>query len=202
MPGVEHLTLTLDDVEAELIVTGVHRWEYDLLLEQHPPRPAELAPFNEATFPPALLAACTGQPVEVTDRWWQTWPADTADDVFETCHRLSAPGAIDWATRRLQRDARLRLEVRYCNAHGLPHDTFLRWPDRSQDLALAGYLLEQNRCPGCGVPADAMDDPDAADVEQQECVHCDLREQVAKAVPEGDRSRIHTYVVPAAVKVG
>lgn len=38
----------------------------------------------------------------------------------------------------------------YCGPRGIPLSTFLGWPERDQEAALAWQSREASRCPGCG----------------------------------------------------
>lgn len=197
------LVLTDDDGgETRLPISGLDRLAYDRLLAGHPPRPREKSLWNEATFPPALIAACTGQSLAETELLWERGEVDEAEEILEACVRLSAPGSWEWAKRRLLRDPRLRLELRFCGKAGVSHSHFLGGPrlftDDDQDLALASLDLDLDRCPGeCGVPTAAMNDPDAASVEQLTCIHCEQLEIARKSIPPEERDRVHVFVVPA-----
>lgn len=200
--------------------------EWARLVDEHPPREGvDRGPVNEDTFPAALIAASivgmeSGdyethvgpylqttfkageyQPAAAADLY-DNGPVDAAEDLYETCLRLSAPKPLTWAVRRLQRDERLALEVAYCADHGLDPDVFAVWSQRSRDLVLAHYTTSRTRCPGCGVAWDAMHDLDAAVVEQRECFHCEARNAADAAVPEAAKPRVHTFVVPTRPDVG
>lgn len=184
----------LDD--ETVLVVGLPRAGFDLLVEDHPPRDGKAEPWNDDTFPPALIALCTRSSLDEARRRWDDAEVDSAEQLLEVCVRMSAPGSWAWATRRLLRDPRLRMEMRFCNGAGLSHDTFLGWSDRAQDLALAAYLLGIDCCPGCGVRTELMQDVEAADIEQMPCVHCEQRNQVTASMPADARDRIHVVVVP------
>lgn len=42
----------------------------------------------------------------------------------------------------------------YCGPRGIPLDTFLEWPQASQDAALQWQAHEDARCRGCGTHSD------------------------------------------------
>lgn len=201
MSRTEDLVLTDDDERTEhLTVTGLDRLAFDRLVEDHPPKPGERLLWNEHTFPPELIAACTGRTVAWATEFWHNGEIDATEDVLETCIRLSGPGLWTWASWRLRRDPRLSMELRLCNKAGISHSHFLggpaEWTDRDRDLALAALEADLDRCPGCGVRREDMQNPDAADVEQFPCVHCELKAQMWAAIPDGERNRVHLSVVP------
>lgn len=202
MTSVEELTLADDAGESlHLTVTGLDRLAFDQLVEDHAPRPGEDLLWNDATFPPELIAACTGRSLAWAEHFWHASEVDEAEDVFEVCLRQSGPGLWTWATWRLQRDPRVRLELRLCNKAGISHSHFLGgprvWTERDRDLALAALELDLDRCPGCGVAREDMQDPDAAEIVQDSCVHCELKAHMWNAIPEAERDRVHLMVVPA-----
>lgn len=179
-----------------LLVSPLDPIAYAALVDGHPPDrsdPPGLG-WSQQTFPPALIAACTGADVADADRAWRTWPADVVESLLELCLELCSPGSIDWALRRLDDDARLALELEYCAPRGVAHDVFLGWARRSQDLALAWTVRRADRCPGCGVPTADMDDPLAAEVDLRRCETCGHRKQVTGSVPEDERDTIHAFV--------
>lgn len=199
------LTLADDEgVEQRLDVVGLDRLAFDRLLAEHPPRLAEKSLWNDVTFPPALISACTGLPPTAAARYWTDGPVDETDDVLEACVELSAPGSWVWAKQRLLRDPRLRMEMRVCTRAGIPHSHFLGgplvWTDDDQDLALAAYELEQDRCPGCGIHTEAMKDPDAARIEQFECFWCEQLDAAREAVPTEAKNRVHSFVAPVTAE--
>lgn len=197
MAGVEELTLADDDGPGGVVrVEGLDRFEFDVLLEKHPARDGEQMPWNDVTFPPELLARCCGWTLQDAVNFWNDTPVDEAEDVFEVAVRLSAPGSWAWATRRLLQDPRLRMELRLCNQAGIDIEDFHRRSERSQDLALASYVLDLDRCPGCGVPSAGMTEEDAASVQVLSCVHCDARAAVQQDIPDEARDRVHVVVVP------
>jgi hypothetical protein len=201
---VRRSVLVLTDVdggETQLTVTGLDRLAYDRLLADHPPRHDRAELWNEETFSPALISACTGRSDLWAEQFWVEAAVDEAETVMQECVALSAPGSWDWAKRRLLRDLRLRTELRLCLKAGIPHSHFLGgplgWTDDDQDLALASFELDADRCPGpCGMPTSAMQDPDAGAVEQVSCVHCEQLALARKQVPDEERDRIHVYITP------
>lgn len=179
---------------ADVTVRGLDRQQWRDLLEKHPPRNADEA-FNEDTFPPALIAACTG--LAGAEQWWEESPVDAAEDLFTECLRLSNPGSWAWASRALSRDGRLAAEVALATSMGIPHSAFLAWPDRDQDLALAQHAREGDHCPGCGVPEAAMQDPTAAEPVTRRCLHCQAKASAIENIPAEMRGFVHVFVVPS-----
>lgn len=187
------------DVEQTVTVTALDPVAFAELVDRHPPGPADPAglPWSEETFPPALIAASTGWSPAFTRTWWDEETPDLTDELLAKCLAASAPGHdFTWAVRRLEHDPRLLLEMEYCGPRGLPHDAFLLWSRRSQDLALAQLVRSRDRCPGCGVPTAAMDDPTAADIELKTCVHCEYRSRLIDTIPEAERYRVHAFLTP------
>ena len=185
-----------DGTGADITVTGLSRADWSVLLQEHPPREGEEA-WNEATFAPALIAACTGFTIGEATVFWDESPIDAAEDLFSECLRTSNPGSYEWAVRRLRRNGRLAAEVALCVQMGLPHSVFTAWSDRDQDLALASASLERDHCPGCGAPEAAMSDPSKADVIVRTCWMCQARDAQLEAIPPEQRSHTHVMVVPA-----
>jgi len=187
-------------------LTALGRPRFDELVEAHPPTKAKDL-WAEATFAPALIAACVtgfgaaGDPyqlgridVPTATSWWNDWPVDAAEDLFSRCVALNIT-SIEWARRRLDRDPRLAAEVAYAAGAGIPHSMFLGWAERDQDLALADKVRTADRCPGCGVPADLMGDPGAFTVVSRACVHCEAKALVEASIPPEHRHRYHHHLV-------
>lgn len=141
----------------------------------------------------ALIVACTDlDPDEVMDEW----PTNASDVLLAECERLSTP-AWQWATTRIKGDPYLSLTLALCQEMGVPHSTFTAWPDRDQDLALARYVIAQDRCPGCSAPTHAQRNPAGFEIEQVECLICWQLEDVRSRIPDGKASRTHLSVIPA-----
>ena len=180
---------------ADITVHGLTRPQWTALLDGHPPRDGETG-WNEDTFPPALIAACTGFPVADAATWWQESPEDAAEAVFAECLRLAVPGSWEWAKRLLARNPRRLAEVELCNHMGIAHSVFLTWVGDDQDLALAAHEVNRDHCPGCGVPEAAMGDPEAAELVIRPCLHCQARAARLDDIPADRRGYVHVFVVP------
>ena len=141
----------------------------------------------------ALIRWCTDlDPDEVLD----DWPAAAAARVVEECERVSAP-SWEWAIDRVKRDPYLSLTLALCQEIGVPLSTFTAWPTRDQDLALARYVISNDRCPGCNAPTDAQRKPAGFDVDVVECLMCAQMDDVRSRIPDGKSSRTHLSVVPS-----
>ena len=140
----------------------------------------------------ALIEACTDlDPDEVMDEW----PADASDFVLAECERLSTP-SWKWALPRIKGDPYLSLTLALCQELGVPHSTFTAWPDRDQDLALARYVIANDRCPGCNAPTEAQQNPAGHEIDVVECLMCWQLEDVRSRIPQGQESRTHLSVIP------
>lgn len=181
---------------ADITVRGLTRPQWTTLLDSHPPRDGETG-WNEDTFPPALIAACTSFTAADAESWWIETPEDAAEALFAECLRQSVPGSWEWARRLLKRNPRRMAEVELCNHAGIPLSEFLTWPADDQDLALAAHEVGRDHCPGCGVPTAAMEDPEAAEVVKRPCLHCMARAAVQDDIPADQRGHVHVFVVPA-----
>lgn len=146
----------------------------------------------------ALIRWCTDlDPDEVLE----DWPADAAAAVVAECERLSAP-SWEWALARVKADSYLSLTLALCQEMGVPHSTFTAWPVRDQDLAIARYVISNDRCPGCNAPSEAQRNPGLTRLTSVECLVCQqldaAHEDIAKHDPTGSLARrTHLSVVPS-----
>ena len=141
----------------------------------------------------ALIRWCTDLDAdEVLDRW----PGNSAEAVLAECERASKP-SWEWALERVKGDPYLSLTLALCQEIGVPHSAFTAWPARDQDLALARYVISNDRCPGCNAPTSAQRKPAGFEVDVVECLMCVQLDDVRSRIPEGKSSRTHLSVVPA-----
>jgi len=153
------------------------------------------APLDDESFPPALIAACTGMTLEAAQFAWDEWPTLTAEGLFDKCLELSQPGTWDWAKQALLSHSRLMIELTVCETYSIPHSVFLEWPDTDQDLAIAAFMERKDHCPGCGAPSEAMDNPTLAKITARRCLKCVELKGVRDSIPESERSFNHLNVV-------
>lgn len=187
-----------DGVEAvDVPVTGLTREAWAELVDAHPPRPKSSdRAWNEDTFPPALIAACTGAAPHSAALWWDEAPEGDAWDLFEECLRKSTPGSVEWAVARLRRNPRRRAEVEAAVRLGIPPSEFLRWPNRDQDLVIALAELEADVCPGCGVPNAERENVAAYTTKLVRCVHCKQEHEARADIPDDSRAFVRAKLVP------
>ena len=141
----------------------------------------------------ALIRWCTDLDAdEVLD----DWPADAAGAVVEECERVSRP-SWEWALERVKGDSYLSLTLALCQEMGVPHSTFTAWPVRDQDLALAHFMISNDRCPGCNAPTSAQRNPEGFEIDAVECLICWQLDDVRSQIPDGQASRTHLSVVPS-----
>lgn len=191
----EVLTVDLDSGETLAVeVRGIPRADLALLVDEYPPRPGDPGPWNEATFPAALISACTD--LDLRSAAVLAEDTDLGDDVTATCLRLSQPGALQWARDRIATDPRLAAELAYCAPRGIPHSMFLSWPGRDQDLAITWAEAQADRCPGCGVPSSDMTDPGAWRPRVRPCLHCESTAQARDSIPPEHQSRVQIDLIP------
>ncbi len=125
-------------------------------------------------FAQALIAAVGGDPdVWVTGTETEALAAYKAALELMPDHR--------WATRVLELDPVLAVEVSVCNEMGIDHDTFLTWPARSQDLAIASALKRRDTCPAGKHPRAAMGDPDVLTIRRVFCGACAKEHEIDEA---------------------
>ncbi|QZN86877.1 hypothetical protein [Cellulomonas sp. C5510] len=182
-----------DGAPHDVTVRGLGRARWAALLDKHPPRDGE-DQWNEDTFPPALIAECTGRPLVEVTSWWDESTADAAEELLGECLRVAYPGSIEWAVRLLRRNPRRLMEVRCASRIGVSHSAFLAFPPDDQDLAMAEMQIVGDVCPGCGVPSDAMQNPAAAEVKYRRCMHCQAKAEATAAIPEPERPFVHVYL--------
>lgn len=188
--------VVVDGASVDIAVRQISRLAWARLRDAHPSAKGGL--WDEDTFPPALIAACTGFTLEQAREAWDHWPATDAEALFAACIRASAPASWQWATERFRVDGRLALEVRVASRMGIAHSVFASWSSRDQDLALASAEAEASRCPGCGAPAAAMRDPRKADVIVESCLMCQAKAAAVDSIPPEQRGHTHVMVVPAS----
>lgn len=178
-------------------VTGLARDEWAKVLDAHQPRPKSTdTAWNEATFPPALIARCTGLSVALVTSWWQETPPDASDVVFEACLRQSDTGNVEWAIRRLRSNPRILLEVRAATRAGLPRGEFLQWSGEDQDFLIAWTSIENDMCPGgCGVARADMQNPTAYTAVKSKCLWCQQLELTRESIPAEDRGHTHATLI-------
>lgn len=141
----------------------------------------------------ALIRWCTDlDPDEVVNEWH----LDASDAVLAECERASKP-SWEWALARVQEDPYLSLTLALCQEIGVPHSVFTAWPTRDQDLALARYVISNDRCPGCNAPTSAQRKPSGFEVDVVECLMCAQMDDVRSRIPDGKASRTHLSVVPS-----
>lgn len=157
---------------------GTRRVWADLRFAHPAVDPAE--PTDE--FAQAVIAAAGGDP-DV----WETGGETDALTAYQRALRDLVPDHT-WAVDALARDPLLALEVEVCADLGIPHDTFLDWPERSQDLAIARHIRHADVCPAGRHPREAMTDPDAVDIHRVYCAACarehELDERLKDAPPD------------------
>lgn len=154
-------------------MSRLSRREWVELLSTHPcPDPST----PSDGFAQALIEAAGGDP-DV----WEHGTETEALTAYETAwgkrpdHR--------WATGFLEDHPDVHMEVNACLEAGIPHETFLGWDARSQDLFLAAALLKADTCPR-GHSRELQVDEDASRAERVRCAACahadHLDHQVAK----------------------
>lgn len=193
------VTIHDDDGEPiKVIVNGVDRVTWSAILDAHPPREGtDDVRWNSVTFPPALIAACTGTPLVEARQMWEDLPQEDGDALFDECLRRSSPVLVDWAVRRLQQNPRTRAEVRAAMQLGISRTEFLTWPEDDQDYVIAAMLMEANVCPGgCGTPLDKIKDPTAYKTRSYECRQCMILDSAREMVPKDARSYVHVVLEP------
>lgn len=186
------MRLETPDGPVDLPVKGLDRAQYQSLLDAHPPVAG--GPWNEVTFPPALIAECTGFPIDEATVWWNETPEPEAFAVFDECLRRSTPGSYEWATSVLLRNSRREEEVRAAMTMGIPLSVFLGWPQDDQDFALARLALDAERCPGCSTPVNSRHRGEYA-VKRRICGSCAELEDARALIPEDQRGYTHVSLI-------
>lgn len=122
-------------------------------------------------FAQALIQAVGGDP--------DVWETGTETEAL-TAYRAALELLPDhrWATRALADDPILAVEVAVCTDMGIAHETFLDWPARSQDLAIATVLKRRDTCPSGRHPREAMTDPDVLVIKRVHCAACAKEHQI------------------------
>jgi hypothetical protein len=169
---------------------GLSRSVWADLVHRHPSADPRWK-YDSVTLFPELLQLCVTDPVLLLDTATAIAEDPDTAELVDIALRLTEPGSIEWAKRRLATDARLASEVALATRMGMPHDEFASWSITSQDLALAHAEMAAAVCPGCGVPEQDMRDPLAWDVAGRHCFHCQSLEQARSNVPEEERGTTH-----------
>lgn len=185
-----------DDGPHEIDVTGIGRQEWRELFDAHPPRPEDDAPWNDETFPPALISACANMSLRLARKAWHQWPEDAAESLFHECLRLSAPKDFSWAAEVLRRNPRRAAEVRASMEMRIPLSEFLSWPTDDQDMVLAAMERDAMRCSGCGMPDEDTKRPGQWFYETRVCEVCKLRHLGHEDIPASERAFTHLEIVP------
>jgi hypothetical protein len=122
------------------------------------------------------------------------WPDELTPDVWnalvEQCFRVSGPGGFEWALERLRRAPMLALEMAVAREYRIPYSQLARWSDDDRALAIADLVEQRTTCTGCGVPKRAMRDVNAAVVEAEQCVWCEMLAQAHREAGAGEHPRI------------
>lgn len=122
------------------------------------------------------------------------WPDQLTTDVWlslvEQAFRVSGPAGFEWAQQRLRRAPLLALEMAVAREYRIPHSTLMRWGDDDRALAIADLVETKATCVGCGVPARAMQDFDAATVVVDNCVWCGMLAQARKEASAEQHPRV------------
>jgi hypothetical protein len=192
------LTRDDDDNEVEILVAALSRLEWQKLLDAHPARPdSDDSLWNEATFPPALIAACTGRPLDEAREWYEESSASDGDQLFEECLRASAPGSVAFYVRLLRENPRRYVEAATALSMGIPLSKFLSWSPEDQDWAIAVREVDGDVCPGgCGAPNKDRENYEAFVVEHMRCVNCQKLEAARNEVPADQKGHVHVRLVP------
>ena len=184
-----------DDGEEIVQILPIGRQQYRSLADAHPPAEGDDTPWNDITFPPALIAACTGWSMMTSRRAWNQWPTGDAENLFIECLRESAPGPLTWAHDLLRRNGRRSLEVKASMQMGIPTSVFLAWPKDDQDLVLAALEADANRCE-CGVNIDEGRKIGKYKVGYRRCEVCKIRHDANEDIASEERSYVHVELLP------
>lgn len=193
MGGNQPIKVDIGDGDV-IEITPLARPAFARLLDAHP-APADSDGLWAETFPPALIAACTGFTVEEATEWWDETTSDSALILFEECHRACYPGSYDAAVHVLRTNERRLLEVRAAMRAGISYDAFMEWSPRSQDMALAFMTIEADVCAGCGVPKGDVMDRGAWKPDVYACVHCRNMDATRDKISDEDRGSTHVRLV-------
>lgn len=122
------------------------------------------------------------------------WPDTLTSDVWaalvEQAYRVSGPDGFEWAVERLRRAPLLALEVAVAREYRIPHSTLLGWDADDRALAVADLVESRTVCTGCGVPARAMRDPDAATLTVDGCFWCGVLSQARRDATVEEHPRV------------
>ncbi|AQZ67641.1 unnamed protein product [[Actinomadura] parvosata subsp. kistnae] len=97
-------------------------------------------------------------------------------------------------------DRTLRLELDVCAAYGIPHSTFLSWPEDDRDKALWHHIWKQQECPNCRTRPDEWDETKGGHryayiAEPRQCRGCQVKEGAQEAF-EGSKDRgVHIVLI-------
>jgi hypothetical protein len=160
-------------------VVGVSRREWVALRVAHPtvdPTDLHKVPDDLAM---ALIAANGEDPAV-----WEQGGEDEALRAYARALTSVVPDLSGW-TEVLKRDASIALMVRTAFEAGVSLDTFLSWPQDSQDAAMALVALRGDTCPA-GHPAEGMADPEAVQIKRVYCATCARVHDLEKRVRDMD----------------
>lgn len=149
------------------------RREWVDLVSTHPcPDPAN--PSDE--FAQALIEATGGDP--------GVWEHGTETEAL-TAYEEAWGKRPDhrWATSFLEDHPDIHMEVSACLEAGIPHEVFLQWDTRSQDLFLAASLLKADTCPR-GHSKQLQVEDEASKAERVRCAACAHAEHLDQLVAE------------------
>ncbi len=111
------------------------------------------APWDPATFGPALVAAtCVDPPLSDSEAGAVPAVGPVAGGPALRCRlgRVQQPrSGAPFIERRFRSDARYRAELTYCAQRGIPHSVFLSWDPADQEKALVWLYEEGQRCGRC-----------------------------------------------------
>ena len=96
---------------------------------------------------------------------------------------------------RLRADPSFYLELKFCNAHGLPHSEFLNWSDADRSKAIAFEIESGLRCQTCGTaPWEWEEDRFAYEVVDEYCPGCYQLDymQDSSAKAPGHKMNLHS----------
>lgn len=134
------------------------------------------------------------------DRAWlqpgdvAAWPDTLTSDVWaalvEQAYRVSGPDGFEWAVERLRRAPLLQLEMAVARHYRIPHSTLMAWSGDDRALAVADLVESRAVCTGCGVPARAMRDPDAATLQVDGCFWCGVLAQARREATVEEHPRV------------
>lgn len=195
------MKLETDDGPLEIEVTGLDRQSFRVLVDAHLPRPEDEALWNEYTFPPALIAACTALTKRAALEAYLEWPELEAEMLFVECLAKCLSSSLAGPRALLRRNPRRALELRASMQMGIPLSKFLGWPEADQDLVLAALDEDANRC-SCGAPMEDTKKIGRFRVEYRTCSVCRMRDDAQQEIPSEQRAYTHVEMIPVARKGG